>query len=176
MEAAVWEPWSRQGEREGWGIHVHGNRLMRMKWADDHILVARDDATMRRMWSEATRLINEADFTVDASDDEKCSVWNHIGAQQRHEASKRSRSWARPSDAAQTTRQRKPEVKQQRKHDKGTERCCRGGRDRRGNSTTGRVGTDVALRVPQTGATEKTIQSYLVYWRRVTGTTLRIDW
>lgn len=30
MEAAVWEPWSQQGEREGWGIDFDGKRLMRM--------------------------------------------------------------------------------------------------------------------------------------------------
>lgn len=82
MVAAMWEPWSEQGEREGWGVDIDGKRLMWITWADDNILIARD-AAMTRIWGEATRLINAAGFTVDATDKEKRSVWTATGPQWR---------------------------------------------------------------------------------------------
>lgn len=56
---------------EGWGIHASGTRLMRMTWADDDTLVARDAKTLTRMWNEAARLINDTGSTIDMDDTDK---------------------------------------------------------------------------------------------------------
>lgn len=83
MKAVLWEPWGRQGECEGWGVDVDGTR---MTWADDNMTVARDARTLRRMWDEATRLIDEAGFTIDSHDVDKCCVWTATGLMWRAEA------------------------------------------------------------------------------------------
>lgn len=35
IEGDVWDPWTCQGNAEGWGIDIDGRRLLRMRWAGD---------------------------------------------------------------------------------------------------------------------------------------------
>lgn len=126
--------------REGWGIDIDAKRLTWMTWAGDNIPIARDAAAMTRMWSEATRLINTAGFTVDAQQTKRSAVCGRRRgrncAEQRRAVSARSRYSALPSDEEQTTQRQEPEAAQPRRQDTAAGRCCKEGQEQRGKDYT----------------------------------------
>lgn len=58
----VWSRWDAMAEMRGWGVTLNGERLARMTWADDNLLIATSISQLREMWSAAKSLLRDAQF------------------------------------------------------------------------------------------------------------------